>query len=294
MIIIHHLLYLKEIYMSSYLICLDLDGTLLNDDKEITSYTISVLTTLQNQGHKLMIATGRPYRASQIYYHELNMNTPVVNFNGAFVHHPKNDQFEIMHEVLDLGLSHEIIQSLQNFGVSNIIAEVRDYVFLNNFDQKLFDGFSMGNPKIEAGDLLTSLNESPTSLLVEAEEFMIPRIKQMLTRFYAENIEHRRWGSPFPVIEIVRQGISKARGIDYVKSYLDIDRNHIIEFGDEDNDLEMIKYAKHGIAMENGLDELKHVANHVTYSNNEDGIGRYLNDYFKLNIPYEEKVESHI
>lgn len=280
--------------MSSYLICLDLDGTLLNDDKEITSYTKRVLTTLQNQGHKLMIATGRPYRASQIYYHELNMNTPVVNFNGAFVHHPKNDQFEIMHEVLDLGLSHEIIQSLQNFGVSNIIAEVRDYVFLNNFDQKLFDGFSMGNPKIETGDLLTSLNESPTSLLVEAEEFMIPRIKQMLTRFYAENIEHRRWGSPFPVIEIVRQGISKARGIDYVKSYLDIDRNHIIAFGDEDNDLEMIKYAKHGIAMENGLDELKHVANRVTYSNNEDGIGRYLNDYFKLNIPYEEKVESHI
>src|SRR5699024_11742087 len=95
------------------------------------------------------------------------------------------------YEVLDLRLSHEIIQYLQNFGVYNIIAEVIDYVFLNNFDQKLFDGFSMGNPKIETGDLLTSLNESPTSLLVEAEEFMIPRIKQMLTRFYAENIEHR-------------------------------------------------------------------------------------------------------
>lgn len=268
--------------MSSYLICLDLDGTLLNDDKEITSYTKRVLTTLQNQGHKLMIATGRPYRASQIYYHELNMNTPVVNFNGAFVHHPKNDQFEIMHEVLDLGLSHEIIQSLQNFGVSNIIAEVRDYVFLNNFDQKLFDGFSMGNPKIETGDLLTSLNESPTSLLVEAEEFMIPRIKQMLTRFYAENIEHRRWGSPFPVIEIVRQGISKARGIDYVKSYLDIDRNHIIAFGDEDNDLEMIDYAGVGVAMGNAIGELKSIANHVTETNEQDGVGTFLESYLKI------------
>ncbi len=50
--------------MSSYLICLDLDGTLLNDDKKITPYTKKVLTTLQKQGHKLMIATGRPYRAS--------------------------------------------------------------------------------------------------------------------------------------------------------------------------------------------------------------------------------------
>src|SRR5699024_1909755 len=163
-----------------------------------------------------------------------------------------------------------IIQTLNNFGVSNILAEVKDHVFLNNFDQKVFDGFSMGNPKIETGDLLNSLSDSLTPILVEAEEFMIPRINNMLLSYYAEKIE------------IVKQGISKARGIDYVKSYLDVDRNHIIAFGDEDNDLEMIKYAKHGIAMENGLDELKHVANHVTYSNNDDGIGRYLNDFFHL------------
>ena len=49
-----------------------------------------------------MIATGRPYRASQMYYHELNMSTPVVNFNGAFVHHPKANDFKVIHEVLDV------------------------------------------------------------------------------------------------------------------------------------------------------------------------------------------------
>ena len=280
--------------METHLICLDLDGTLLNDEKEILSYTKKILKQLQSQGHQLMIATGRPYRASQKYYHELNLDTPVINFNGAYVHHPKNDQFETLHEVLDLELSRSIIQSLNDYGVSNIIAEIQDRVFLDNFDQKLFDGFSMGDPKIETGDLLTTLTESPTSILVEAEENMIPRIKQMLTRFYAENIEHRRWGSPFPVIEIVKKGISKATGIDYITDELNIDRNHIIAFGDEDNDLEMIKYAKHGIAMENSLDEIKHVANEITYSNNEDGIGRYLNDYFKLNIPYENHISTHI
>src|SRR5699024_12098935 len=141
MIFIHHLLNIKEICMEPYLICLDLDGTLLNDDKEISSYTKEVLTTLQNQGHQLMIATGRPYRASQIYYHELNMNTPIVNFNGAFVHHPKDDYFEIQHERLDFDLARNIIKSLNDFGVTNIIAEIKDHVFLNNYDQKLFDGF---------------------------------------------------------------------------------------------------------------------------------------------------------
>ena len=273
--------------MQPYLICLDLDGTLLNDNKEISPYTKQVLTELQQCGHYVMIATGRPYRASQMYYHELNMSTPVVNFNGAFVHHPKANDFKVIHEVLDVEISKNIITALQQSHITNIIAEVKDYVFINNHDPRLFEGFSMGNPRIQTGNLLEQLTEPPTSLLVEAEEDNIPKIKDMLTHFYAENIEHRRWGAPFPVIEIVKRGISKARGIDYVKSYLNIDSSNIIAFGDEDNDLEMIKYAQYGIAMDNGLDDLKHIANHITYSNNEDGIGRYLNEFFKLEIPYQ-------
>ena len=48
----------------------------------------------------------------------------------------------------------------------------------------------------------------------------------------------------------------------------------------------MIKYATHGIAMDNGLKDLKEIANNITYSNNEDGIGRYLNDFFNLKMRY--------
>ncbi|TAA97435.1 Cof-type HAD-IIB family hydrolase [Staphylococcus saccharolyticus] len=272
--------------MQPYLICLDLDGTLLNDNKEISSYTKQVLTELQQRGHYIMIATGRPYRASQIYYHELNMDTPVVNFNGAFVHHPKAKDFETIHEVLDIEISKNIISALQRSHVTNIIAEVKDYVFINNHDPRLFEGFSMGNPRIQTGNLLDHLKEAPTSLLVEADEENIPKIKEMLTHFYAENIEHRRWGAPFPVIEIVKRGINKARGIKHAMEYLNIDDKYIIAFGDEDNDIEMIKFATYGIAMDNGLKELKDIADHTTYNNNNDGIGRYLNDFFDLKIRY--------
>ena len=60
---------------------------------------------------------------------------------------------------------------------------MRDSVFINDHDPRLFEGFSMGNPKIQTGNLLEKLDESPTSILVEAEEMNITRIKQMLTRF---------------------------------------------------------------------------------------------------------------
>ena len=67
--------------------------------------------------------------------------------------------------------------------MTNIIAEVKDYVFINNHDPRLFEGFSMGNPRIQTGNLLEQLNEAPTSLLVEAEESKIPEIKDKLTHF---------------------------------------------------------------------------------------------------------------
>lgn len=275
--------------MERFLICLDLDGTLLNDKKEISPYTFKVLTYLQQQGHILMIATGRPFRASKAYYHQLKMQSPIVNFNGAHVQHPFDNTFQTVHHQLDRSLVQSIIDTLKTMNVQNIIAEVKDHVYLDRDDARLFEGFSVGEPTIEVGDLRQTLQEDPTSLLIEAEEYMIPRVKQALTRFYAEHIEHRRWGAPFPVIEIVKRGISKATGIDHVRHYLNIERDHIIVFGDEDNDLEMIKYAKYGVAMGNAIDALKHVAHTSTLSNNEEGIGVYLNDFFNLQIPKDHE-----
>lgn len=138
--------------MKQHLICLDLDGTLLNDAKEIPPYTSKVLKTLQAKGHAIMISTGRPFRASQRYYHELEMDTPIVNFNGAYVHHPKDPQFPMQHARLDEGIASSIIETLKEMEVQNIIAEVKDCVYLDRYDENLFEGFSMGDAHIEVGD----------------------------------------------------------------------------------------------------------------------------------------------
>lgn len=71
-----------------HLIALDLDGTLLKDDKTISPKTKTVLNKAREMGHVVMIATGRPFRSSELYYRELGLDTPIVNFNGAFIHHP--------------------------------------------------------------------------------------------------------------------------------------------------------------------------------------------------------------
>src|SRR5699024_11312107 len=120
--------------------------------------------------------------------------------------------------------------------------------------------------------------------LIQAEEPEVPGIRKALDDLSAETIEHRRGGAPHPVIEIVKKGINKAVGVDYARGYLGISQEHTIAFGDEDNDTEMIKYVKHGVAMGNAIEEVKEAADHVTDSNETDGIGKFLNAHFELNI----------
>lgn len=268
--------------MNEHLIVVDLDGTLLTDDKTISSLTKETLIKAKQAGHQVMIATGRPYRASQIYYEELSLTTPIVNFNGAFIHHPKNPMWQTIHTPVDLRVVHDVVESVHKYEYDNLIAEVLDDVYLHRDDEGMLQMFRMGSPNILTGDLKNILLQDPTSLLIQADDVNTPIIRQHLHDVHAELIEHRRWGAPFPIIEIVRKGLSKAVGIDHIAKEMGIPRDRIIAFGDEDNDLEMIDYAGIGVAMSNGIDDLKNIANEITLSNNEDGIAKFLQDRLKL------------
>jgi 5-amino-6-(5-phospho-D-ribitylamino)uracil phosphatase len=265
-----------------HLIVLDLDGTLLTDEKKISTKTRDILKKARLEGHEVMIATGRPYRASELYYQQLKLTTPIVNFNGAFVHHPTDDSWGMFHEPMDLKVAKQIIDACDDFKFRNIVAEVMDDVYLHYHDEKIIDVFMMGNPSISTGDIRSVLSDHPTSMLIHAEEEDVPEIRAHLDDVHAELIDHRRWAAPWHIIEIVKSGLNKAVGIERVASSLNIPQERIIAFGDEDNDLEMLEYAGTGVAMGNAIDPLKDIANEITLSNEEDGIGRYLQKRFDL------------
>jgi 5-amino-6-(5-phospho-D-ribitylamino)uracil phosphatase len=265
-----------------HLIVLDLDGTLLTDEKKVSLKTKETLFKAKEQGHEVMIATGRPYRASEIYYKELNLNTPIVNFNGAFVHHPLHTDWGIHHEPMDIKVAKEVIEACQDFHFHNIIAEVMDDVFMHYHDERLLNVFMMGNPVVSTGDLRDVLSDHPTSMLIHADENHVKEIRDHLDKVHAEVIDHRRWAAPWHVVEIVKSGLNKAVGIKKVADSLNIAQDRIIAFGDEDNDLEMLEYAGIGVAMGNAINPLKNIANEVTLSNEEDGIALFLKNRLAL------------
>ncbi|RDI47793.1 Cof-type HAD-IIB family hydrolase [Falsibacillus pallidus] len=267
---------------AKHLICLDLDGTLLTDDKHITERTKSTIKKAKAAGHEVIISTGRPFRSSEPYYKELELESPIVNFNGAFIHHPLDKDWGVHHSPLDIEIAKEIVDTCQKYNIHNIIAEVMDDVYFHFHNDKLMDIFGMGNPEITVGDLRQYLEKSPTSLLIHAEESHVEEIRSHLSSIHAEVVDHRRWAAPWHVIEIVRNGVHKAVGVKKIAEYYQIPQSRIIAFGDEDNDLEMLEFAGVGVAMGNGIDSVKSTAGNVTLSNEEDGVAVFLEE--KLNL----------
>ncbi len=266
-----------------HLIALDLDGTLLTNKKQISAHTKQVLLKAKEEGHILIISTGRPHRSSINYYHELGLDTPMVNFNGALIHHPKNRNWDALHNPMPIRTAHKIIDACYDLDVHNILAEVMDDVFIDSYDRKIIDFLGqITDDPYTIGSLKHKLQVDPTSILVYPEEDQVDKLRNHLDEYHAEIIEHRKWGAPWNVIEIIKKGMNKAVGLEKVAYYFDIPEDRIIAFGDEDNDLEMIDYAGVGVAMGNAIDQLKSVAKHVTATNEEDGIGLFLESYLKI------------
>lgn len=268
--------------MKQHLIAIDLDGTLLTDDKLISKRNLATIEKAKQQGHIVCIATGRPYRASQMYYKQLNLNTPIVNFNGAFTHHPNHKGFGYYHSPLELNTAKTIIETCEAFQVKNIMVEIIDDFYLRYYDEVLIETFSMGQSPVQFGNLHYLLTDHPTSILIHPKDDHVQDLKALLKEAHAEVIDQRVWGAPWNVIEIVKAGLNKAIGLQKIANYYSIPQERIIAFGDEDNDLEMIEYAGVGVAMENAIPELKTIANQTTLTNEADGIAIFLEEHLQL------------
>jgi 5-amino-6-(5-phospho-D-ribitylamino)uracil phosphatase len=259
-----------------YLITLDLDGTLLNHEKQISAHTKHILHKCRGLGHEVMIATGRPFRASESYYQELGLTTPIVNFNGAHVHYPNHPEWDMTHSPIPRDIALAVLEKCQLFHIKSVMVEVLDTILVEKLDHDLLRTFNLELSQIKVGPIAQNLKTDPTSVLIRTELQDLDNLMEALDSNYAETIEQRSWGSPNDIIEIIRRGVSKATGLARVANYLGIPKERIIAFGDESNDIEMLQYAGMGVAMGNAKPEIKAHANFVTGSNEEEGISTFL------------------
>lgn len=271
--------------MEKYLIAIDLDGTLLYDWQTITDETKTYLKQLSNLGHKIVLATGRPFRSTEPFHRELGLETPIINYNGGLVssHHDKNFvpySLTIKREYL-----FDIFESNKHH-IDNAFGEIGDDIYLwrdTEEIQPLLHNFN--GSRLFVGDFKETLHNDTNGFLVLAHKGESDYIEQFVAEKYAGLVLSRNWGTEYNyVLELFTPETNKGNGLKYVADYLGFPRERIIAFGDAHNDIELLEYAGTGIAMANAHDSLKAVADVILeHSNKEDGLIKYLKEFLKYN-----------
>lgn len=270
--------------MKRKLIALDLDGTTLNDQSEISTRTQQTIQRLRKDGHIVSIVTGRPYRNSYYYYKQLELDTPIVNFNGAWLHNPSKKSWDHgYHKKLSKDLALSMLSLKNNPEVQLIAAESQTSIYIEGKYVPYPDFFPEGihmSKQLRPEILL----EDPTSVGVfTTTRKYQPEIEQKIIDTYKDSVEVRMWGGDTPCLEVVAAGVQKAMGLERIAKHYHFSREDILAFGDQENDFEMIQYAGHGVVMSNGSERLKKISNDITRtSNHQDGLADYLEDYFKI------------
>lgn len=268
----------------NFLLACDLDGTLLTEKKQISPRTKHVLQYLQGKGHTVVIATGRPFHKTRLYYEELNLNTPVVNLNGGLIHHPIDFTFPRQVHPIPLEVAQAIIQQAQQYDLKNLQVDILEESYIERLDPDVFYFNVTPSPETKFGPVLNSLKSSPSCILLFMhDEPQLHHLAKQLLNQFGNEIKIHPWLKPFCVIEILPKYLSKAYGLEQIATHLKIESKQIIAFGDQVNDIEMLQYAGQGIAMGNSVDSLKQAADQITLSNDEDGIAIYLEEFFQLN-----------
>ena len=126
------------------------------------------------------------------------------------------------------------------------------------------------------------LKENPTSLLIKTRPETLESVAEVLNRSYPD-VATKTWGGPHNMLELTPKGVHKATGLALIADDLGFKPKNIMAFGDEYNDVEMLEFAGRGVVMKNGSEQAKKVANDMTeYTNDEDGLARYLEKYLSL------------
>ena len=268
---------------NKYLIALDLDGTLLKDDKTISLTTKKYLRELENEGHLIVITSGRALRSVLSYYKDIGLSTsPVIAYNGHYSTDPNLKHYEIVHKI-NKNTAKSIYFSVKGKYIDSAMSENENKIYVDKDDAFLFAFYEKNDLEIIEGPLDETIDEDVFTFVmkIDFDENKRNELREIVSLH--PDVQVRFWSGD-EYCELYLNGVSKAKTIKEVADIYGISQDHIIVFGDADNDIEMLRDYKHSYLMKNGNPHLKSVAHNVTkHTNEEDGIVYELKEFFKEN-----------
>jgi Cof subfamily protein (haloacid dehalogenase superfamily) len=261
------------------MIASDVDGTLLNDDETVTARTRAAVRAAVSSGVTFVLATGRPPRWIAPVVDALGFAPLAVCANGAVVYDPGADRIvsartlsaEVLGELAEIaaraipgaGLA------VERIGRSAHDAATQQFVSSPGYEHAWLNP---DNTEVSLDDLLSA---PAVKLLIRKAGARSADLAAALRKHISVSGDIT-YSTNNGLIEVVPLGVSKATGVQEIAAPLDIAAEDVVAFGDMPNDVPMLVWAGHGVAMGNAHPEVVTAANEVTATNTDDGVALVL------------------
>ncbi len=266
--------------MSIKLIAIDLDGTLLNDNKQLTEANIAAINAASKIGVNVVLCTGRPITGIQRYLTQLDLTNEkeyAVTYNGALAQTLTGETL-IKHT-----LSFEDYLTAEAFsrkiGV-HFHVDGKNHIYTAN---KNISTYTVGESfLVEMGLRYRAVNEMDPNLEMPKIMFIddpkvLSKARDQIFAKFQDNFSVVQ-SEPY-FIELMPQNVSKGNAVTELAARLNLTLDQVMAIGDQGNDLSMIKAAGTGVAMENAIDEVKQNAQFITANNNESGVAKAIQKF---------------
>lgn len=269
MAILHHLFVPPRIK----LIAFDLDGTLLNRNREISDRNAAALRRAEEEGLAVVLASGRAIATILPFADQIGLCGPVVSCNGAYVVDAKRK--EVFHQGLPETARRTIFDFVASTGVHlnlYLRSEVH-FTSLGAFGQEYVRRTRFLEPTVSALEIMRQM-EATKMLFMDTEEIISGHTEEMRGRL--DPSEAVIAISEADYVEFLPPGVTKGRGLEELARSMGIDRSEIAAVGDYWNDLEMVEWAGFGGAMGNAVSGVKDAAKVVVADHDEDGAAEFV------------------
>lgn len=261
------------------LIALDLDGTLLDSDKQIPDSTVQYIKQISRQGIKVVIASSRMPAGALPAYERLGITTPMIALGGSYVFIP--DKGEILyHQPMSLPDYHYAVRLFEEYQTYFKVYG-REYFYIRHMDERtrIFSQGHHSPVRSMEGKSLVFIPEPAYNL------FALDMADELLEFYYAAIQAH------CPNLQVFAEGKSglglvdrqagKENALLAIKAYYGLAWENIMAIGNESNDVGMIRQAGIGLAMANGCEELKNAADAVIGDHDHLGVEKALKQYLE-------------
>lgn len=269
-------------------ICTDIDGTLLNSDRQLSQRTIHTFKSL-DRNTPIILASSRMPAAMRHLQQELDiLHYPLICFNGGYVIYFEDGKADAM-QLDSVQIPASVCQAIHGFTLGtdlHVSLYARDNWYVPAFDfwaEREKNNTKVTPSQAELQQILQSWHSSNTGAhkvmcMGPADE--IDALQKELTTNFADQVHAYR--SKDTYLEIAPRAISKATALELLlSSRFDISLQEVMAFGDNYNDIDMLQAVGMGIAVGNAREEVKAVADAVTVKSIEDGVAVAIEKYWQ-------------